>query len=87
MALRRDCWSFSHDQNKDDPASKCKGAILGSNPAPDRSQRKRPNHRITARQKQQAHPQQTQAQALENLGFADSLRSARWSSSVSWSAW
>jgi hypothetical protein len=43
-------------------------------------------HRIPATQKQQGHPQQAQAEAVESLGFADLLRSARWSSSASWSA-
>ena len=36
-------------------------------------------------QKQQGHPQQAQAEAVESLGFAGLLRSARWSSSAWWS--
>ncbi len=42
-------------------------------------------YRIPARQKQQGHPQQAQAEAVESLGFAGLFRSARWSSSASWS--
>jgi hypothetical protein len=40
-------------------------------------------HQIPARQKQQGHPQQAQAEAVESLGFVGLLRSARWSSSAS----
>jgi hypothetical protein len=45
-----------------------------------------PIHRIPARQKQQGDTQQAQVEAVESLGFAGLLRSARRSSSASWSA-